>query len=84
MACEWIDRWDQARKRGDRAVEQKAEDAMQNAKHWKILEEMKRDGAWTQVLIDFADAMRGDGLWAGARSRATCRKGSAAAPAETC
>jgi hypothetical protein len=65
VACEWIDRWDAARKRGDAATEQQAEDAMQTAKHWKILEEMKRDGAWTEVLLDYADAMGGDGLWAG-------------------
>jgi hypothetical protein len=65
VACAWIDRWDAARKRGDAATEQKAEDAMQTAKHWKILEEMKRDGAWTEVLLGYANAMRGDGLWAG-------------------
>ena len=36
---------------------------MQTSRRWKILTEMKRDGAWTEVFVDFADAMKGDGTW---------------------
>jgi hypothetical protein len=36
-------------------------DAMQTSRHWKILTDMKRDGDWTEVFVDFADAMKGDG-----------------------
>jgi len=38
---------------------------MQTAKTWKILQEMKSQGAWTEVLLGYADAMRGDGRWYG-------------------
>lgn len=65
VACAWIDRWDAARKRGDEATAKRAIAAMQTAKDWKILEEMMSEGTWTQVLLGYADAMRGDGLWAG-------------------
>lgn len=63
VACGWIHRWAAARKRGDRATARQAVAAMQTSRGWKILQEMKRDGAWTQVLTEYADAMRGDGEW---------------------
>jgi len=66
VACAWFDRWAAARKSGDVAAERKAEAAMRTAKDWKILAEMKQDGAWTEVLMAYAEAMqRPDGLWHG-------------------
>jgi hypothetical protein len=65
VACEWFSRWAAARKRGDRVQVQAATDAMQTSHRWKILKEMQPAGAWSQVLWDYADAMRGDGLWYG-------------------
>jgi hypothetical protein len=61
VACAWIARWDAARKRGDTAAAQAAVDAMQSSHRWKVLDEMRKDGAWPEVLRSFADAMRGDG-----------------------
>jgi hypothetical protein len=75
VACAWIDRWDAARKRGDRATEQQAEDAMRTARNWKILQEMRGQGAWTQTLVGYADAMRGDGLWFGRPLRGDAHSG---------
>jgi hypothetical protein len=61
VACEWIARWDAARKRGDTAAARAALDAMQTSHRWKVLDEMRKDGAWPEVLVGYADAMRGDG-----------------------
>jgi hypothetical protein len=75
VACAWIDRWDAARRRGDDATAKQAIAAMQTAHGWKILEQMKADGAWTEVLLGYADAMRGDGLWAGRPLKGDVRSG---------
>jgi hypothetical protein len=75
VACAWIDRWDAARKRGDDATARKAIAAMQTAKDWKVLEQMKKDGAWTDVLLQYADAMQGDGLWYGRPLKGDVKEG---------
>ena len=66
VACAWFDSWAAARKRGDAAAERRAEAAMRTAKDWKILDEMRDQGGWTQVLLGYAKTMqRPDGLWYG-------------------
>jgi hypothetical protein len=61
VACAWIDRWAQARRAGDRAQQRAAVEAMATARSWATLREMARQGAYPDVLWDFAAAMRGDG-----------------------
>ncbi|MEA2217853.1 MAG: hypothetical protein QOJ35_479 [Solirubrobacteraceae bacterium] len=65
VACAWIDRWAAARKAGDGERVRAAIAAMQTSRRWRILREMAAEGAWSQVLWDYADAMRGDGTWFG-------------------
>jgi hypothetical protein len=65
VSCAWIQRWDHARKRGDTGAAQDAVAAMQTSHHWKVLTDMGPQGGWSSVLWDFADHMRGKGLWYG-------------------
>ncbi len=64
VACTWISRWSQARRRGDRAGVREAIAAMATAKDWPILDEMAKSGAYPQVLEQYAAAMA-KGSWHG-------------------
>jgi hypothetical protein len=75
VACAWIGRWAAARKAGDGDRVRAAIAAMQTARDWRILREMESQGAWSQVLWDYADAMRGDGTWAGRPLKGEIRSG---------
>lgn len=57
VACMWIADWSRARRSGDRAMVKRAIAAMATAPHWPILRWMARQGAWSQVLISYAQAM---------------------------
>ena len=57
VACAWFHRWAAARKRGDEATVDESIAAMRTATDWKILDEMKAEGAWTEVLLGYVDAM---------------------------
>ena len=81
VSCAWVSRWAEARKRGDAGQAQAAIDAMQTSHRWKILKEMRTAGAWSQVLWDYADAMRGDGLWYGRPLEKEIRTGLGCQPA---
>lgn len=64
VACMWIAVWNNARQDGDRAMVRRAVVAMATSPHWPVLHEMARQGAWPQVLIGYARAMR-RGTWYG-------------------
>jgi hypothetical protein len=64
VACQWIRRWSDARRTGDKAAEQQAIDAMATAKDWPVLKDMAKHGAYPQVLTDYAKAMP-SGTWYG-------------------
>jgi hypothetical protein len=64
VACQWFKRWFDARNAGDRATEREAVAAMAGAKHWPILKEMAKDGAYPDVLWAFVRAMP-SGRWYG-------------------
>jgi hypothetical protein len=66
VACMWIADWSRARTAGDTEMVARAIAAMATAPHWPILREMAREGAWPQVLIDYAHAMP-RGSWYGGR-----------------
>ncbi len=57
VACAWLDRWVKATDSGDRADAQEAGDAMATSRQWAILQEMTKEGAWSQVLWEYADAI---------------------------
>lgn len=64
VACEWFARWGHGRKVGNHAEVANAIAAMGTAKHWPILQQMSKQGAWTQVLLGYTKAM-GSGIWYG-------------------
>jgi hypothetical protein len=64
VACSWLRVWSQARRAGDTPTVDRAIAAMATAKHWPILREMSRSGAYPQVLEEYAAAMR-TGTWYG-------------------
>ncbi len=67
---------------GDTAQARAAAGAMQSSHDWKILREMQRDGAWSQVLWNYADAMtRRDTSFNGHPLQAEVRGGLGCAPA---
>ncbi|HEY7875221.1 MAG TPA: hypothetical protein VIG64_08870 [Actinomycetota bacterium] len=65
VACAWIDQWLDANESGDDRAAREAVDAMATSRHWAVLEEMKPQGGWTEVLWDYADSMAGDGTVTG-------------------
>jgi hypothetical protein len=61
VACAWIDRWVAARRSGDEAGARAAVDAMATSSTWPVLEEMEDEGAYPQVLREYAAAMATNG-----------------------
>jgi hypothetical protein len=57
VACAWIHQWVAARRAGDDAKAREAVAAMATSDRWSVLREMARDGAWTEVLREYAVAM---------------------------
>jgi hypothetical protein len=65
VACAWIEQWLDAGERNDDRAAQEAVDAMATSRDWAILEEMRPQGGWSEVLWDYADSMAGDGTVTG-------------------
>jgi hypothetical protein len=57
VACAWIGQWVAARKAGDNSEVRQAVGAMATSHRWSILLEMKKDGAYPEVLWQYADAI---------------------------
>jgi hypothetical protein len=57
VGCAWIGQWVAAREAGDNAKVRQAIGAMATSHRWSILLEMKKDGAYPEVLWQYADAM---------------------------
>jgi hypothetical protein len=58
VGCGWIETWLDAKKAGDEAKAEYAVDAMTTASHAAILNEMAKDGAYTQVFQQLAQQLR--------------------------
>jgi len=58
VSCGWIDVWASARRARDRAGVARAAEAMARVTDAAVVREMEKDGAYSQVLRDFAAAMR--------------------------
>ena len=56
IACSWIGQWVAAREAGDIAKVRQATGAMATSRRWSILLEMKKEGAYPEVLWQYADA----------------------------
>lgn len=68
VSCLWFLQWAEARRSGDRAAELEAERAMATSKHWRVLHEMAKDGAYPETIWELAREMpSGVWEWAGRR-----------------
>jgi hypothetical protein len=57
VACLWFRQWGEARRSGDRKAELEAERAMATSKHWAILREMAKEGAYPETVWKLAAEM---------------------------
>lgn len=57
VSCLWFRQWGQARRTGDRAAAAEAERAMATSRHWPILREMAKEGAYPEVIWELAREM---------------------------
>jgi hypothetical protein len=62
VSCLWFRQWGEARRAGDERGAADAEKAMATAKHWPILREMAKDGAYPELVWELAAAMP-SGVW---------------------
>jgi hypothetical protein len=70
VSCLWFRQWGEARRTGDSAAATEAAKAMATSKHWKILHEMAKEGAYPEVIWELAAAMpKGYWKWAGHKRR---------------
>jgi hypothetical protein len=64
VACQWFERWADAREKNDPVKEREATAAMATAKGWPILNEMAKEGDYPEVLFEYVAAMP-SGDWYG-------------------
>lgn len=57
VTCLWFRQWGEARRTGDRSAATEAEKAMATSRHWPILHEMAKDGAYPNLVWQLAAAM---------------------------
>ena len=57
VSCLWFRQWGEARRSGDKAAEIEAERAMATSKHWPILRQMAKDGAYPEAIWELAREM---------------------------
>lgn len=62
VSCLWFLQWAEARRTGNRGAELEAEQAMATSKHWRILHEMAKDGAYPETIWELAKEMP-SGVW---------------------
>jgi hypothetical protein len=68
VSCLWFLQWADARRTGDQQAELEAERAMATSKHWPILYEMAKDGAYPNAIWELAREMpSGVWVWVGRR-----------------
>jgi hypothetical protein len=62
VSCLWFLQWAKARRAGDHGAELEAEKAMATSKHWRILHEMAKEGAYPETIWQLAAEMP-SGVW---------------------
>ncbi len=65
VVCAWIDQWVAAREVGDIDGAEEAAAALAGSREWDVLLELRDEGALSEVVWQFADAVNGDGTVAG-------------------
>ena len=56
VACAWLDRWITARHAGDDRGVRQAVGALATSHDWRVLHDMQAEGAYPDVLWQYADA----------------------------
>jgi hypothetical protein len=59
IACEWFRIWEHGRTHGNQAEVNRAIAAMATASRWPVLRQMRREGGWTAVVLEYARDMNG-------------------------
>lgn len=72
VACAWLDSYVTARQEGDDAAADDAVAAMATSREWPILQEMLEEGAYPEVLWQYADAVAAGTDPAGYRGALGC------------
>ena len=68
VSCLWFLQWAEARRTGDRKAELEADQAMATSRHWRILHEMAKYGAYPNTIWNLAAEMpSGARAWHGHR-----------------
>jgi hypothetical protein len=62
VSCLWFRQWGAAQRSGDAAAAGEAERAMATSKHWAVLHEMAREGAFPETIWTLAEEMP-SGVW---------------------
>ena len=57
VTCAWLDQYVAAKQDGDTAGMQEAVDALGTSRDWPILQEMRPQGGWSQVIWQFSDEL---------------------------
>ena len=60
VACAWLDQWAEGVRTGDEAAIEEATEAMSDSRDWPILQEMAKEGGWSQVIWEYSRDMRED------------------------
>jgi hypothetical protein len=62
VSCLWFRQWGEAQRSGDVAAEAEAEKAMATSKHWRVLREMGKEGAFPETIWALSREMP-SGFW---------------------
>jgi hypothetical protein len=57
VACGWIEEWERARRGGDPAAADRAALSLGTSRDWRLLREMEAEGAYPEVVREYADAI---------------------------
>jgi hypothetical protein len=57
VACLWLRQWGEGRRTGNEAAVDEAVQAMETSRHWPILREMTKEGAYSEVVWEIAEWM---------------------------
>jgi hypothetical protein len=57
VACGWIEEWERARQAGDAGAADRAALALGTSHDWRLLREMEPEGAYPEVVREYADAI---------------------------
>ncbi|WP_181309736.1 hypothetical protein [Nocardioides campestrisoli] len=72
VACAWIERFAAAEESGDQGAAEEAREALATSRDWPVLEEMRAEGDYPEVVWDYADEVQRGRVPAGYREGLHC------------